>query len=282
MPRMGRIPLSSLALVLGSAVVACQAISGLGDFGLDEAQPKGGSGGATGSATVGSGTGGTGKGGASASSSASGTTSGTGGMETSASASTATSSSSSSSSASASSSSTGQGGGTSCPYYVFLSANEYQVSAGGVNDFDAHCNTEAGAAALPGVWKAIVSSNVPAAMRIDASCDVYLQKDQFNMQPKVADAGKLFMLPLQHAISTTAGGQPPIDANSIGGGAPVPLQAWTGAHAGGTLGATCGIWTSTQNAGTVGSPFAVDSTWLDAGMAPCLQGHHLYCIKQGN
>ncbi len=270
---------SALALAGGCSLVACQAISGLGGFGVDDAPRTA----ATSSAALGSG-------GAGASASAS---KGAGGAPSTAIGSANGGSSASQSGGgapSSSSSASSSGGGGACAYYVFVSVNDY-ASGSGVDTLDQACGLEAVnyklQMQLPGnpKWKAILSTSQAAAKtRIKSDCDVFLANDGGIVPTSVlvASANQLWQGSLQHAIDHDPNGFVVPGFISEGGGPPMAKVAWTGSTNNGMAAANlhCSDWKQTSGNGQVSQPLEAGSKWAEAGSVGCGEAHKLYCISQ--
>ncbi len=275
---------SAAWLAYGCALVACQAISGLGGFGLAEGTDASHAAG-TGSMAQAGGNGG-----------ASSVASGSGGLGPTASsvttlvtapASTSTIGSTVTVTASSSSSSSGTGGATACENYVFVTnklfyGNELvaaQGAGGGlvVNDgADAFCGFEAMASPLPSVlnkpkWAAVYAT---PAVSAKAHVDAVLMNSPIG---KVClPDGTPVALPGKWWTGTHVAG-----ISQFADGSAANFLVWTGANeSGATALDHCLAWTTKSGAkiGVVGGSLDA-STWANKENRFCDFQLPVYCIS---
>ncbi len=142
----------------------------------------------------------------------------------------------------------------------------------GVMSANKLCQTAASAAALGGIWKAILHQ---PGSGLDALADV---------GPWYRLDGTLVFNNRAQLRTTPLA---PISIDELGHQQLGLGYVWTGLHAGGAPVPGCmygsyAIWTfgnSAQN-GVVGMMIATDSRWLYDSAVPCNTPNHLYCIEQ--
>jgi hypothetical protein len=276
--------LASLCLALGCALVACQAISGLGGFGIqqDTIGGSGGTSGVTNSIANGSthGSNAVATNGAMSANNVGSTADAT---VTTAASSTATSTSANMSAAStvgaggmaASSSASGVGGASGGDHLVFLSQSQYSISSLAVAD--QACQSEATKSGLTGTWMAVLSGKekiLQAQLRIPLTGDVYLVATNKQKGVLVAKKNDWWTGNHQAAIAVGPSGQ---------GLTIINAKVWSGSTNDGLFvaGGTCNGWADKVGMGQVGEPSST-TNWIDNGTANCGDSHFLYCISVGN
>lgn len=178
----------------------------------------------------------------------------------------------------------GGGGGENFPYHsVFVSSTTHNGNFGGLNLADSYCNTlgRSGDATnpLPGIWKAILSSQVlSAASRLDFEELPIMNTKYVAGAPSfevVEDlATDLWDSPYELVRSI----EYDEDGNLVSSG-----TAWTGTSTSGGIvsGQTCASWTATASAfGALGNLENTDSSWVKTTVpASCDQSKRVYCIN---
>ena len=279
--------LSSLMLACGCALVACQAISGLGSFGVEQKHGAGPVSGAGAGSSVASSVG-VAQGGSPSATTEESNTVGT--AETSSSsvmAATATVATAGAGGATASSSSSTGGGlgfggapnSGACDQWVYITTKTGSGNITNVKVADDECNLEAkDGPPVPvptGDWRAVLSvagKFGSAAFRIPAPGKVCLLNDGFSALPSnqiVADTGKWWTSVHQIAVDHDAKG-----GTVMAGG------VWTGTNPDGTLAASnCKDFTSALMAdpGVAGRNDFTDAKWVNNTPVPCNTALPVYC-----
>lgn len=161
--------------------------------------------------------------------------------------------------------------------FVFVTSKVYPGKFGGLAAGDIECQLLAGAAKLPGTYKAWLSDDDNAALtRIDPLSLPYIRPDG----KLVADTyAKIFVQPtqLQAPISVTELKEElDMGTKCMAGG------AWTGTVAAGTPGlmANCLGWLADGlNKGLAGNIGSTDGGWTEACSLGCVDKARLYCFE---
>ena len=166
---------------------------------------------------------------------------------------------------------------------MFVSANQYPTNLGGTAPYHAACQAEAGAAGLPGTYKAWISTgatNDNPAATFNQSTVPYVQPD--STLTEVASNWGTFAT-YTHTNDLQEG--------PSGVAYPAGTETMTGTYANGTASTNnCSSWTSTDNSifndgGPTGQPndgSSATNNW--SYVAPynsqCGFNKHLYCVQQ--
>ena len=156
---------------------------------------------------------------------------------------------------------------------VFVTRAAFQGNFGGLAGADARCQSAAGDAGLPGVFRAWLSTTAePAGARVARKDVPYVMPGGIRVADNYAD---LTDGDLAH----------PIDRTEYGDAVPSPFLARTATTSDGrALSPTCADWTSRRryDGGTWGATDAATSDWSRTGVFPgrCDYLAHLYCLEQ--
>ncbi len=290
--------LASLALALGCAVVACQAVSGLSGFGLGSSEKGPASAGPGASGSVASGSGGATASGSKASASTSVTSDTTAVSDTSVTTDGITASVDSASSpavtagvggaspmASSASGVGGLGAGgdinpAGCNQFAFVSTFKVTGKIPTIAFADAGCNNEAktlapGNPVADGKWRALLSTSAKmgaAVFRIPIGAQGVCLLDGGNkFSVKIADGPQWWTANHLAAIDHTADGKPV-----------AATGAWTGTTVTGGVAPNCKDFTSDAQAdsGQVGRTDKTDANWVAFfAMPSCDNPLPLYCVS---
>jgi hypothetical protein len=162
--------------------------------------------------------------------------------------------------------------GTGGQCRVFLSSVLYPGDLGGLTGADAKCQGLAGAAGLPGTYKAWLSDSTSSVIsRFVPSSGPYQLVNGITIAANWAD--------LKDGLLAA-----PINVTETGGGPGGSTTAWTHTAFDGSpaLGdAHCQDWGSTvAPSGTAGNVTATDPTWALFNSTTCNTPLHLYCFQQ--
>jgi hypothetical protein len=155
-------------------------------------------------------------------------------------------------------------GGCQAPR-AFITSTTYDGNLGGLSGADNKCQTQAGAAALGGTWKAwLSSSSTDARERIPA-----MRYQTMNGGIITADGTNLYGGGLAADIAS----------NEFNGS--VSGTAWTGTGTDGSKTTDrCSDWAATTGNGTVGNNSSTMQWTNDASPASCAGMQRLYCFEQ--
>ena len=166
--------------------------------------------------------------------------------------------------------------------FVFLTDSTYTGNLGGITSSnpvystaDKKCKDEAGAAGLPGTYKAWISNYILGAispsLRFTKGVVPYVRTDF----TRIATSWATF---------ASATHENPIDTDANGDAIAGPLFAWTGTDSDGTSAdpVACAGWITDQAAatGVIGEPDQTDATWTNFSSAGCNNTHRLICVQQ--
>lgn len=159
--------------------------------------------------------------------------------------------------------------GGSCALRVFVTANVFSGSLGGLSGADGKCNAGAQQAGLPGSYRAWLSTDT-------ASPTTRLTRGAYVLVTKALVAASWADLTdgtLDAAIDVTEG------SVHLSG----TQTAWTNTLVSGAAAGTthCAGWTSSgMTAGKFGNVLGKGATWTEAGDAACSIQRRLYCFQQ--
>jgi hypothetical protein len=158
---------------------------------------------------------------------------------------------------------------------IFLSSTTYQGDLGGFSGADMKCQTRADAAALGGVWIALVSDNNSNAIDRLVNCNNKAWILLSGPPNVVADDKQdLFDETIQQAINVDE------FANDVKDG-----YAWTGTLSNGIAGDTnCENWTQNDNQifgirGSAELTKNIPNSWVNFQSSRCHQERHLFCME---
>ena len=149
---------------------------------------------------------------------------------------------------------------------IFITANGYVPSFGGLSAADAICQSEAGTAGYAGTYKAVMSDNTTsAASRLTLSYPIV---NAYN--GSTVSATNLWSGSVSNSILNPSGGT---------------MWNWSGSNSNGTIatGLTCTSWTnSTSGSVEQGETASTNGGWIATGTGTCGGGNavDLICIQQ--
>jgi len=165
---------------------------------------------------------------------------------------------------------------------VFVTSTVVSADFGGLAAGDALCQARAGAASLPGTFKAWLSTSGvgnSAAERLTHYTGSYVLRDHTTV---VANGWTdLTDGTLDHAINQTESGGVPPDGTITA--LCSPGTAWTGTQPDGTFPASgdCAGWTSTASTGVAGVSSYANVYWTNGCSGGiCGRTAPLYCLEQ--
>jgi len=168
---------------------------------------------------------------------------------------------------------------------IFVTSTTYNGNLGGYDGACAKCAARAAAAGLQLTYKAILSDGLGNArdrIVLEGGAITVFENVSGGLVPHIVVTSSpdlwltgVFSPTLSSAIQWDEAGSIISDASP---------KAWTGSNSDGMVVTLrhCTNWTSSANINSqMGSPSSTNSSWLTAGLIPCISTtQHLYCISQ--